>query len=171
MCQFSKNCTNFQKHPRNSTACMVFCTRNPLLNYEVPDFFKPLKPLSAEEKELEKNIDFGTPAIMNQPVDMDKLIKQVKEIEADKNMTKGQKREAIQDLYIEKGAEESFGGVTIDTQDINFDEEAHEPVKSTKEQRERAESEEVMKESFTEKPYPTGDYVVPKRRRKKLDEE
>ncbi len=54
MCQHSKNCKNFFKNPVNNSNCMILCSRNPLLNYEINDVFIPLKALTKEEAHLDE---------------------------------------------------------------------------------------------------------------------
>ena len=121
MCQYKNNCKTFIPSPRNNSVCLRLCTRNPQLNYEIPDEFTPLRALTPAEQELDENYEISPLKVLkgNDNFDITSIREEVAKIEANKKLTKGKKRDTIQDLLIKRGVVHSTDGEILDTRNLD----------------------------------------------------
>lgn len=93
MCQFKNECDNFIKSELNTASCVRLCARNPLLSYEIGDFYSGKSSKNSE------------PYIEYEPVEKiikDEYQKRIEEIEENKELTSGEKRDLISAVRAEQ---------------------------------------------------------------------
>jgi len=118
MCQYKDNCKNFIASKKNNTNCRVLCARNPLLDYELPNEFTPVRALTREEKNLD--FEMSPVAIIKDSDDFNEseIKARLEEIRDDKSLTQGMKRDKTQEILIKRGIIQSTGGEELDTRNL-----------------------------------------------------
>lgn len=168
MCQYSNNCKNFIPSKTNNTNCIILCTRNPQLDYELPNNFVPIRALSREEVNLD--IEVSPIKIIREGENFDEtsIKDMIQKVKDDKKIPEGVKRDRVQDILIKRGIIQSTSGEFLDT--TNLPETRNEPLaealkdtgKRAKEQEEVA---EVVKDNIRESQDVKG-WKAPRRRGK-----
>jgi hypothetical protein len=169
MCQYSKNCKNFTPSKRNSVNCRILCARNPLLDYELPNEFTPVRALTKEEKNLD--FEMSPVSIIKDSDDFNEseIKAQLEKIRTDKSIPDGVKRDRVQDILIKRGIIQSTGGEELDTRNLPKQQKPKplsESLKLTdKREKEMEETGVHVKDSISENQDVTG-WKAPRRRGK-----
>lgn len=120
MCQYAKNCINFipNKGKRSNANCRILCTRNPLLDYELPNEFSPIRALTPEEANLEVETSPIRVIREGDGFDEQSIKDMITKVKEDKTIPIGIKRDKIQEILIKKGIIESTGSEDLDTRNL-----------------------------------------------------
>jgi len=168
MCQYANNCKNFIPNKRNTTNCKVLCTRNPLLDYELPNEFEPLRALSKAEANLEFEMSPAKVIREGDNFDISSIKDEIAKIQEDQKMPNGIKRDKVQEILIKRGILQSTGGEELDTRNLPETKSSPlaEVLKETSKRKEQMdEVAEQVKENTMETQDVTG-WKAPRRRGK-----
>ena len=148
-------CKNFIPDSSNSASCVRLCVRNPLLNYEISDAY-----VATGRSRLEATVEFEQPdRIIKAP--LHDLVEEIKTIENDPKMSKGDKRNKISTLRMENEVNR-----LQDIQDLEeiYGTEGGKNIPNTKDAEQKAEVEKVVNENRGTIADVSGGWSVPKRR-------
>ena len=168
MCQYKDNCKNFIPNKRNNTNCRVLCTRNPLLDYELPNEFEPVRALSKAEANLEFEMSPAKVIKEGDNFDIANIKDEIAKIQEDQKIPNGIKRDRVQEILIKRGILESTQGEELDTTNLpeTRNVSLQEALTETNKRKEQtSEVAEVVEDNLMESQDVTG-WKAPRRRGK-----